>query len=127
MKRSCFINSLIVLTIILGAVSYIVTQRSDLICNPIKKFASDMAFNEIKEKMVNLPPSEGKDSLVKSFESYLSALPDAKQLSTDKLKEIGDALKTIIADSIITNNEVESFNTLIMKVKEYERREKNRN
>ena len=86
-----------------------------------------MAFNEIKEKMVNLPPSEGKDSLVKSFESYLSALPDAKQLSTDKLKEIGDALKTIIADSIITNNEVESFNTLIMKVKEYERREKNRN
>ena len=120
MKKGCFVQSIIVLTIITAAILYIVNHKfNEIIFNPSKR----LIVNQITKDLNYVKDSPEKDSLRVLITEYISNLKSVKNLSDEPIGKFVDSLKLALKDSVIDNREYKNLSK-ILKSKIYHERPK---
>jgi hypothetical protein len=102
MKKSCFIQVIIFLTILTAAIVYFIDNHfQDVVVNPGKKMISGMILDEFDEKY------KEKDSLkVILNELLLDKKNNDKNYSFENYDELFDSIDFIFRDSLIDKSEI---------------------
>lgn len=121
MRKSCFLKSVIILTILVGALVYIIKYKlEDWVVKPGKEFIVKEAIENLDTELIHVTNSANKDSLknlVKYFFKNVKSFEEVVNLEEEKLfKEF----KVVIADSTITDSEISNITSILKKV-EYEK------
>jgi len=120
MKKGCFIQSIILLTIITAAILYIVNHKfNEIIFNPSK----GLIVSQITKDLNYVKDSPEKDSLRVLVADYINNLKSIKNLSEQPIGNFVDSLKLALKDSIIDKNEYIHLSK-ILKSKIYHERPK---
>ena len=120
MKKGCFIQIIVVLTIVTAAVLYIVNNKFDeIIFNPSK----NIIVHQITKDLNYVKESPEKDSLRSLITSYIKNLKSIKNISKDPIEKFVDSLKVALQDSIIDKREYKNLSK-ILKSKIYHERPK---
>jgi hypothetical protein len=119
MKKGCFLQLIIVITIITAAVVYIIKNHfDDIVLNPGKKMIAGLILNEFDEKFDFVKPSAEKDSLkVILNELILQKIETDKEISSDNFKEFFRSINHVFADSVIDSNELNEIRNKTYLVK----------
>jgi tRNA C32,U32 (ribose-2'-O)-methylase TrmJ len=120
MKKGCFIQIIIVLTIVTAAVLYIVNNKFDeIIFNPGKS----LIVNQITKDLNYVKETPEKDSLRSLITSYIKNLKSFKSISKKPIERFVDSLKIALKDSIINKREYKNLSK-ILRSKNYHERPK---
>lgn len=107
MKKSCFIQGIIVLTILTAAIVYIVKNHlNDFVLNPAKKEFGKVIMNEFDEKYKFVQNSAEKDSFRVLFGDYINIDKKGKMWSGDKIKKFFSIADNYLNDSLLTEKEL---------------------
>jgi hypothetical protein len=119
MKKGCFIQLIIVITIITAAVVYIIQNHfDDLVLNPGKKMLSGFILEEFDDKFDFVKPSPEKDSLkVMMNNIILTKIDRDKKISSDDFREFFNSINHVFADSIITRAELDEIKQKVYLIK----------
>jgi hypothetical protein len=121
MKKGCFIQLIIVLTIATAAVLYIVNNKfDDLIFNPSKS----LIVSQITKDLNYVKDSPEKDSLRVLITDYINNLKSVKMLSKEPIGQFADSLKIALRDSAIDKNEYKNLSKILKSKFYYERPKK---
>lgn len=121
MKKGCFVQSIIVLTIITAAILYIVNHKfNEYILNPGK----GMIVKHISEELDYVKDSPEKDSLRVLIKDYVENLKSIKNLSNGPIDKFVDSLKIALQDSAIDKKEYKNLSKLLRSNTNYERPKK---
>ncbi|MFO7524184.1 MAG: hypothetical protein R6W68_01900 [Ignavibacteriaceae bacterium] len=113
MKKGCFIKSIIILTIFVGAISYIVQYKlDDWILNPAKKIFIPVIENSMKEKYEFIYDSPEKDSLISFISSFIENTDLLEEADSLKIK-LWSNINLIAVDSIVTKEELDYLYNLL--------------
>lgn len=113
MKRGCFIKSIIILTIFVGAIAYIVQYKlDDWVLKPTKKIFLPVIENSIKDKFEFINNSPEKDSLISLISSYVEKTDLLEEADSIKIK-LWSQINLIAVDSIVTKDELNYLNNLL--------------
>jgi tRNA C32,U32 (ribose-2'-O)-methylase TrmJ len=120
MKKGCFIQIIVVLTIVTAAVLYIVNNKFDeIIFNPSKS----LIVNQITKDLNYVKDTPEKDSLRSLITNYINNLKSIKSISKEPIEKFVDSLKVALQDSIIDKREYKNLSK-ILKSKIYHERPK---
>ncbi len=126
MKKGCFLNIIIVLTILIAAVVYIITQKFDeVIKEPGSKIIVNFINDDINKHLDALPATTERDSLKSLIHSQLMNLNIFDKSGEKFLEEIKKRIDIVLEDSIITKEDLNLFNNFFDR--ENERQKKNGN
>lgn len=127
MKKGCFIQSVIIVTIIIAVVVYIIKYKlEDWIFKPGKEIILSELADSWDDDTAFIKESVEKDSLKSLMKYYfenIKTIEEVVNLDQDNfLKEFKD----LIDDSLITEKEISNL-TLLLKKEQYEKSKSNRN
>jgi ribosomal protein L19E len=106
MKKSCFIRSIIILTILTAVILYLVTHKfNEVVLNPGKS----LIINQINRNLEYVKDSPEKDSLQALIKSYILGVKKVDNLSEASIGEFVDSLKVALSDSVIDKHEYKSL------------------
>ena len=125
MKKGCFIQSVIIATILVGAAVYIIKYKlNDWIVKPGKKLIISEVEKNWESETAFIKKSVEKDSLKSLMNYYLhniKTMEDVVNLDEDIFHI---EFESIIKDSLVTQNELSKL-TQILKKEENENSESN--
>lgn len=127
MKKGCFIQSVIIVTIIIAVVVYIIKYKlEDWIFKPGKEIILSELADSWDDDTAFIKESVEKDSLKSLMKYYfenIKTIEEVVNLDQDIfLKEFKD----LIDDSLVTEKEISNL-TLLLKKEQYEKSKSNRN
>jgi hypothetical protein len=119
MKKGCFVQTIILLTVLTAVVVYIIQNHFDeLILSPGKKVLTGIMMNEFDDKFSFVHPSAEKDSFKVLLGDMLQyKIEKEKEISSDEFKEFFESINHIFADSIIDKSELEELKTKALSLK----------
>lgn len=127
MKKGCFIQAVVIVTVLVAAAIYIIQYKLDYwFIKPMKKFLVSEAIKNWDNEVKHINESVQKDSLrslMIYFIENVKSMEEVVNLDEEKfLKEFN----LVIEDSLITDEEISKL-TLLLKKEQNEKSKSNRN
>ena len=122
MKKGCFVASIVVFTLLVGAAVYLIRYKKDYFKEFAKEKIINIALNEFHDKMEKVKPSEYKDSLRVRLDAFVDK---TKNLPFDQaMKQVQDVLNE--TKFFIQNKQIDSIDYSQFKqiLERYERPKK---
>ena len=115
MKKSCFIRSIFILTIITGVIVYLVQT----IWDDIKIMLADVPRKGIEKTLVRFKESPEKDSLKALLDDFFSKrLVKFHQISNKMFDPLVTSLNEISSDSLIDSDKLNDIKQILMKIED---------
>ena len=125
MKKGCFIQSVIIVTILIAAIVYIVKCKlEDWLVKPGKKLILSEVSKNWEKEAAYIKESVEKDSLKSLMKYYLENIKTKEDVVNLEQDIFFTEFKLSIEDSLITDNEISNL-TLLMKKEQYEKSKSN--
>jgi hypothetical protein len=127
MKKSCFIQVVAIVTILVAAAIYIIQYKlDDWFINPAKKILVSEVDKNWGNEVKHIEESVQKDSLRSLMIYYIKNVKSMEEVVNLDEENFIKEFSVVIEDSIITDEEISQL-TLLLKKEEYEKSESNRN
>ena len=118
MRKSCFLKSVVILTILIGGLVYIIQYKiGDWFVKPGKEFIVNEAIKNLDDELIYIPDSANKDSLKSLAEYFFKNVKSFKEIVNLEKEIFMEEFKRTIADSIITDNEISNLTSILKKGK----------
>jgi hypothetical protein len=115
MKKSCFIRSVFVLTIIIGVIVYLVQTKWDF----IKNMLADVPRKGIEKSLVKFKESPEKDTLKALLDDFFSKrLVNFHQLSNKMFDPLVTSLNEDSPDSLINWDKLNEIKQILKKIED---------
>lgn len=125
MKKGCFIQSVIIVTILIAAIVYIVKYKlEDWLVQPGKKIIISEVLKNWEKETAYIKESPEKDSIKSLMKYYLDNIKTKEDVVNLEQDIFLSEFKLTIEDSLITDNEISNL-TLLMKKEQYEKSKSN--
>jgi len=115
-KPGCFLKSLIIGTILLGAIIYIIsTKGQEWIINPVKETLVANAFESLPEEFKKIKDSKEKLVIVQKLDSLINLVKSdsvSATISFTRLEKFLEQLATYSQDSVLSRSEMEFLRKL---------------
>ena len=116
MKKGCFLQTVIIGTVLIASAVYIIENKFD---EWFLKPGKELLLNEIVKNWDNdlkyIYESEQKDSLKKLLTYYVDNIKSIDELTTLDEKSFINAFDSVIEDSIISTEEISKLTSLVEK------------
>lgn len=116
MKPGCFLKSLIIGTILLGAIIYIIsTKGQEWIINPVKETLVANAFESLPDEFRKIKDSKEKLVIVQKLDSLINLVKSdsvSATISFTRLEKFLEQLATYSQDSVLSRSEMEFLKKL---------------
>jgi hypothetical protein len=116
MKKGCFLQTVIIGTVLIASAAYIIENKFD---EWFLKPGKELLLNEIVKNWDNdlkyIYESEQKDSLKKLLTYYVDNIKSIDELTTIDEKSFINAFDSVIEDSIISTEEISKLTSLVEK------------
>jgi uncharacterized membrane protein (DUF106 family) len=108
MKKGCFIQIIIVVTILTAVIVYLVKNHfNELVIGPGKEFLSGMMMDEFDEKYSFVYETPEKDSLRLLLNDILFlSIDKSKKISNNSFNELFESIDHVFRDSLIDQSEL---------------------
>lgn len=121
MRKSCFLKSVIILTILVGVLVYLIKYKlEDWVVKPGKEFIVKEAIGKLDTELIHVTNSANKDSLKSLVKYFLNNVKSFEEVVNLEEEKFTKEFKAVIADSIITDSEISNITSILKKV-EYEK------
>ena len=125
MKKSCFIQSIVIITIFVAAAIYIIQYKlDDWLVKPGKKLILSQVSKNWEKETAYIKESLEKDSLKFLLQYYLENIKTMEDVVNLEPDIFLSEFELAIEDSLITENEISNL-TLLMKEEQYEKSKSN--
>jgi len=125
MRKSCFLKSVVILTILIGGLVYIIQYKiADWFVKPGKEFIVNEAIKNLDDELIYIPDLANKDSLKSLAEYFFKNVKSFKEIVNLEKEIFMEEFQRTIADSIITDNEISNLTSILKKVN-YEKSKSN--
>jgi type IV secretory pathway VirD2 relaxase len=115
MKKSCFIRSVFVLTIITGVIVYLVQTKWDT----IKNLLADVPRKGIEKTLVKYKESPEKDTLKALLDDFFTKrLVNFNQLNNNMFDPLVTSLKESSPDSLINTEKLNQIKQILKKIED---------
>ena len=115
MKKSCFIRSVFILTIITGVIVYLVQTK----WGDIKIMLADVPKKGIEKTLVKFKESPEKDSLKTLLDDFFSKrLVNFNQISNKMFDPLITSLNEIDSDSLIDSDKLDNIKQILIKIED---------
>jgi hypothetical protein len=115
MKKSCFIRSVFILTIVIGVIVYLVQTKWDT----IKNMLADVPRKGIEKNLVKFKDSPEKDTLKALLDDFFTKrLVNFNQLNNNMFDPLVVSLKDIASDSLINHDELIQIKRILKKIED---------
>jgi len=123
MKKGCFLTSVVLFTIIVGAVVYVVKYKKDLWKEYTKSKIMDLAVTEFDKKLTGVKASVYKDSLRSEIHNFFKQNENVPfDSALKRVEDVMNEAKDISRDGKVDSLDFNIFKKYILR---YERSEKN--
>lgn len=127
MKKSCFIQAVVIITILIAAIIYVIQYKlEDWFIKPGKKFLISEAVKNLDNEVSYIQESVRKDSLKSLMKYYFENIKTMEEVVNLDEEIFINEFDAVIEDSIITDEEISKL-TLLLKREEYEKSKSDRN
>jgi hypothetical protein len=127
MKKGCFIQAVIVVTIFVAAAIYIIQYKlDDWFSNPTKKFLLSQVVHDWDNEVKYIDASVQKDSLKALLIYYIENIKSMEDVVNLEEEYFIQEFNLVIEDSLITDEEISKL-TLLLKKEQYEKSKSSRN
>ncbi|MBK9099863.1 MAG: hypothetical protein IPM14_17520 [bacterium] len=125
MRKSCFLKSVFILTVVIGVLVYIIQYKlDDWVIKPGKKFIINESIESIDDELITINDSANKDSLKSLLKYFLDNVKSVEEIVNLEEEKFEEELKIALSDSIISDNEISNLTSILKKV-EYEKSKSN--
>jgi len=125
MKKGCFIQSVVIVTILIAVIIYIIEYKlNDWLVEPGKKLIIGEIVNNWEKEAAFIKESHEKDSLKILMKYYFENIKTMEEVVNLDQDIFLNEFKDVIEDSLITDNEISNL-TLLLKKEEYEKSKSN--
>ena len=115
MKKSCFIRSVFILTIITGIIVYLVQTKWDT----IKSMLAGVPRKGIEKTLIIYKDSPEKDSLKLLLDDFFKKrLVNLNQFNNNMFDPLVNSLKDISYDSSISKNKLNQIKQILKKIED---------
>jgi len=116
MKKGCFLNAVIIGTILIAAAVYIVENKFDeWFLKPGKELVLNEIINNWDNEFKYIYASPQKDSLKNLLVYYVDNIKSLDEVVLTNEKSFANEFESVIEDSLITKNEISKLTTLVKK------------
>jgi len=127
MKKSCFIQAVIIVTILVAAAAYIIQYKlDDWFINPTKKFLVSEVVKNWENEVKHIDESAQKDSLRSLLTYYIENIKSMEDVVNLDEENFSKEFNLIIEDSLISDKEISKL-TLLLKKEQNEKSKSSRN
>ncbi len=114
MKKGCFITTIVVATILIGAAMYFFQNHFDsLVLNPGKKILASFVKKDLEKKLEFVKETREKTELRNLIKEYSENTDAIKKLKEKDIDQIISTIESAISDSIIKKSELEEISQLL--------------
>lgn len=125
MKKGCFIQAVVIVTILVAAAVYIIQYKlDDWFIKPTKKFLVSEVVKNWDNEVKHINESVQKDSLKKLMIYYMENIKSIEEVVNLDEEKFSKEFKLVIEDSLITDEEISKL-TLLLKKEQYEKSKSN--
>jgi len=125
MKKGCFIQSVVIVTILIAVAIYIIKYKlDDWLVKPGKELILTELSNNWEKETAYIKESVEKDSLKSLMKYYLENIKTMKEVVNLEQDIFLSEFEVAIEDSLITDKEISKL-TLLMKKEQYEKSKSN--
>lgn len=125
MKKGCFIQSVVIVTILIAVVVYIIKYKlDDWLVKPGKELILTELTKNWENETAYIKESIEKDSLKSLMKYYLENIKTMEEVVNLEEDIFFSEFELSIEDSLITDNEISNL-TLLMKKELYEKSKSN--
>ena len=115
-RKGCFIQSVIVLTILVAVIVYLIQNNfEDWIIGPGKKLVLNEIANNWDTETAYIKESSEKDSLKSLLNYYLKNIKTAKEVVNLEKDKFFIGFSDAVEDSLITEKEISILSQLLKK------------
>jgi len=127
MKKGCFIQAVVIVTILVAAAVYIIQYKlDDWFIKPTKKFLVSEVVKNWDNEVKHINESVQKDSLKTLMIYYLENIKSIEEVVNLDEEKFSNEFKLVIEDSVITDEEISKL-TLLLKKEKNEKSKSSRN
>lgn len=127
MKKGCFIQAVVIVTILVAAAVYIIQYKlDDWFIKPTKKFLVSEVVKNWDNEVKHINESVQKDSLKTLMIYYLENIKSIEEVVNLDEEKFSNEFKLVIEDSLITDEEISKL-TLLLKKEQNEKSKSSRN
>ena len=127
MKKSCFIQAVVIVTILIAAIIYVIQYKlEDWFIKPGKKFLISEAVKNLDNEVSYIQESVQKDSLKSIMKYYFENIKTMEEVVNLDEEIFINEFEAVIEDSILTDEEISKL-TMLLKREEYEKSKSDRN
>ena len=127
MKKSCFIQAVVVLTILVAAAIYIIQYKlDDWFIKPTKNILLSEAVKDWDKEVKHIHESAQKDSLKALLIYYIDNIKSMEDVVNLEKENFLKEFNLVIEDSLITSKEISKL-TLLLKKEQNEKSKSSRN
>lgn len=127
MKKSCFIQAVVVLTILVAAAIYIIQYKlDDWFIKPTKNIVLSEAVKDWDKEAKHIHESAEKDSLKALLIYYIDNIKSMEDVVNLEEENFLKEFNLVIEDSLITSKEISKL-TLLLKKEQNEKSKSSRN
>ena len=127
MKKGCFIQAVIVVTILVAAAIYIIQNKlDDWFIKPTNKIVLNEVVQDWDKEVKHIQESAQKDSLKTLMIYYIENIKSMEDIVNLEEENILEEFNIVIEDSLITSKEISKL-TLLLKKEQNEKFKSNRN
>lgn len=127
MKKSCFIQAVVVLTILVAAAIYIIQYKlDDWFIKPTKNILLSEAVKDWDKEVKHIHESAQKDSLKALLIYYIDNIKSMEDVVNLEEENFLEEFNLVIEDSLITSKEISKL-TLLLKKEQNEKSKSSRN
>ena len=127
MKKGCFIQAVVIVTVLVAAAIYIIQYKlDDWFIKPTKKFLVSEAIKNWDNEVKHINESVQKDSLRSLMIYYIENVKSVEEVVNLDEEKFLKEFNLVIDDSLITDEEISKL-TLLLKKEQNEKSKSNRN
>jgi len=127
MKKGCFIQAVVIVTVLVAAAIYIIQYKlDDWFIKPTKKFLVSEAIKNWDNEVKHINESVQKDSLRSLMIYYIENVKSMEEVVNLDEEKFLKEFNLVIDDSLITVEEISKL-TLLLKKEQNEKSKSNRN
>jgi hypothetical protein len=127
MKKSCFIQAVVIVTILVAAIIYIIQYKlDDWFIKPAKNILVSEATENWENEVKHIKDSAQKDSLKALLFYYIENIKSTEEVVNLDTEIFSKELKQVTEDSIISDEDISKL-TLLLKKEQNEKSKNNRN
>ena len=127
MKKGCFIQAVVIVTILVAAAVYIIQYKlDDWFIKPTKKFLVSEVVKNWDNEVKHINESVQKDSLKTLMIYYMENIKSSEEVVNLDEEKFSKEFNLVIEDSLITDEEISKL-TLLLKKEKNEKSKSSRN